>query len=187
LFRKKKHINQLSDEDIVALYQQKFRKKYIGVLYERYYHLVFGVCLKYLKNVEESKDAVATIFEKLLEDLKTVELTKFRAWLYVVSKNYCLQQLRKNKNINLSINEVEYTLQEEDLKPVLEEKELLLRKMEEQLKHLKKEQRECIELFYLKNKSYTQIVAQTGYNLKQVKSYIQNGKRNLKINMTKKS
>jgi RNA polymerase sigma factor (sigma-70 family) len=48
---------------------------------------------------------------------------------------------------------------------------------------LKDEQKECIKLFYLEEKCYQEIAESTSYELKKVKSYIQNGKRNLRICM----
>jgi len=57
----------------------------------------------------------------------------------------------------------------------------LLQQLPNAISNLNTEQRLCINLFYLKEKCYEEISMQTGYSLKQVKSYIQNGKRNLKI------
>ena len=182
LFLRKKHIAKLTDEAIVELYQDKRNNKYIGVLYERYYHLVFGVCLKYLKSTEDSEDAVVLIFEKLIEDLKTAKVLKFSGWLYMVSKNYCLQQLRKKKFISVDYKELEEVLVIEDhlLTDKLNE-EMLFELLEQKIEILKIEHQQCIRLFYLNKKSYTEIEALTGYGLKSVKSHIQNGKRKLKI------
>lgn len=184
MFLRKKHIAQLSDEAIITLYQEKNKKPYIGELYERYYRLVFGVCLKYLKSTEDSEDAVILIFEKLMEDLKTTEVLKFSAWIYMVSKNHCLQQLRKKKFVTVDYKVLEEVLiMDESLLVNKENQEQLLTLLEEQLCFLKIEHQECLRLFYLNRKSYTEIEALTGYELKSVKSHIQNGKRALKIRL----
>ena len=64
-------------------------------------------------------------------------------------------------------------------------RENLLEQMQSALEQLNQEQRTCISLYYLENHSYQEISTKTGYNGDQVKSYIQNGKRNLKNSMLK--
>ena len=186
MFLRKKHIANLSDEAIILLYQENRNKIHIGELYERYYHLVFGVCLKYLKSIEESEDAVVIIFEKLMEELKTAQVLKFNGWLYTVSKNYCLQVLRKKKFVIVDYKELEEVLIiEEQLLINKQNEELILTLLIQQLDSLKEEQQQCLKLFYLNKKSYAEIEALTGYDLMQVKSYIQNGKRKLKLLLEK--
>ncbi len=179
---RKKHIAKLTDEAIIELYQEKQNNKYIGVLYERYYHIVFGVCLKYLRSIEDSEDAVVLIFEKLIKDLKTAKVSKFSGWLYMVSKNYCLQQLRKKKFISVDYKELEEVLVvEENLLKDKLNKEEFFEFLDQKMKLLKVEHQECLRLFYLNKKSYSDIESLTEYDLKSIKSHIQNGKRKLKI------
>lgn len=180
MFLRKKHIERLTDEEIIVEYQKKVSNKYIGVLYERYYHTVFGVCLKYLKSIEDSEDAVVLIFEKLMKDLTKVELKNFQGWLYMVTKNYCLQQLRKKKYATVDYSDFEAILKSEDdtvLNKINEE--TLFQSLEQSIEVLKEEQRICIKLFYLQKNSYVEVASLTGYEVKKVKSYIQNGKRKL--------
>lgn len=179
----RKHIKSLSDENIVLLYKQSNDQKCIGELYVRYSPLVMGVSLKYLKNIADAQDSLMQVFEKLISELNKNEVRNFKPWLYQITKNQCLMQLRKTKKIhNTPIESVPLEHEEEDIEKH-EEKELLLTKLEEFIPNLKENQRVCIELFYLKNKSYIQIAEETGLNLKEVKSSIQNGKRNLEIKL----
>lgn len=184
-----KNTRDLSDRELVYRYQKSRNKRYIGELYERYGHLVYGVSLKYLKNVQEAQDNVMLVFEKLMSELEKSDIKNFKAWIHTVTKNQCLMHLRKNKNVRSkeqSIEPIEYSLASEttDVEQVIA-KEHSLTQMEQALKQLKKEQKTCVELFYLKEKCYQDIAEITGFSLKQVKSYIQNGKRNLKIILTK--
>ena len=184
-----KNTRDLSDREVVYRYQKSRNKRYIGELYERYGHLVFGVSLKYLKNVQEAQDNVMLVFEKLMSELEKSDIKNFKAWIHTVTKNQCLMHLRKNKNVRSkeqSIEPIEYSLASEttDVEQVIA-KEHSLTQMEQALNQLKKEQKTCVELFYLKEKCYQDIAEITGFSLKQVKSYIQNGKRNLKIILTK--
>ena len=62
-----------------------------------------------------------------------------------------------------------------------------LGRLEKCIEELQDEQKQCVELFYIRKKPYQTIVESTGFEMKKVKSYIQNGKRNLKICMEKNS
>lgn len=180
----KNHYKEQSDETLIALYKKSDDLSIVGVLYDRYTALTFGVCLKYLKDREESRDAVMQIFEKLIVTLKEHDIKVFKGWLYVTARNYCLMQLRSKKGKNF-----------EELSPFLmetggnghqehgAETELDLRKLEKCVENLANEQKTCVQLFYLQQKCYKEITENTGYDINKVKSYIQNGKRNLKICM----
>ena len=183
---------QLPDNefDLIQLYRETGDMRYLGKLYEPYTNLVLGVCLKYLKNREDSKDAVMQIFEKLVQDLRKHEVQHFKSWLYQVTRNHCLMELRRKKlPMSDTDSKILGNLMELSENPHLtnetEEKEQQLQLLGKMIQELPKEQRLCIELFYLKQYSYRQVAEQTGYELKKVKSYIQNGKRKLKIRMTK--
>jgi RNA polymerase sigma-70 factor, ECF subfamily len=182
---KAKDIQTFTDDELITKYKKNGDGLLVGELYKRYSHLVYGVCLKYLKNEDESKDAVLQIFENLLADLKKHEITNFKSWLHSVSRNHCLMFLRKQQTKLKRVNEYEAVYQHEETFAApfavneAEEKEVMLTKLEEALATLKDEQRICIELFFIKEKCYSEVAEITGYEIKKVKSYIQNGKRNL--------
>lgn len=175
-----------TDLALVAKYRQGDKNAF-GVLFSRYTHQLYGVCLKYLKDSDDSKDAVMQIFEKLQHDLLKHEITYFKSWLYAVARNHCLMQLRRHKGIyhqpvedpvhGLEVVEMHSLLHPDDST----EKEAAFRELEQAILQLKDEQRICIELFYLQEKSYKEVADLTGFSLLNVKSHIQNGKRNLKI------
>jgi RNA polymerase sigma-70 factor (ECF subfamily) len=178
LFGKKNKYTQ-TDEELVALYVNTSDKKYIGVLFERYSYMVLGVCYKYLKNKEESRDAVITIFEKLFMALKEQHIDTFRPWLHTVARNYCLMQLRKKKLPEAEKDIIDLAEKINDAEEEKQYTEENLQKLEIAINQLKPRQKRCIELFYLQQFSYADVAAQTGYSLKEVKSYLQNAKRNL--------
>ncbi|MCG3166955.1 MAG: hypothetical protein POELPBGB_02738 [Bacteroidia bacterium] len=191
-FLKLQRDKQSTDNELVSSFRLSHNSEYIGELFQRYTHLVFGVCMKYLKEEEASKDAVMEIFEKLLIDLKKHDVDNFKSWLYSVAKNHCLMKLRKDKSQANHVDEYGKDLRvvmenDEPLHQTAEEEqELLDKSLYEGIEHLKEEQRMCVELFYMQNKSYEEVSEITGYSMMQVKSYIQNGKRNLKIFLTEK-
>jgi RNA polymerase sigma factor (sigma-70 family) len=183
----------LSDEELVHRYRNSHDPAYVGELYVRYTHLVYGVCLKYFQNDADAQDAVMQIFEKLIKELKKHHVDTFKPWLHTVVKNHCMMQFRKDAAENKRETELKKTVKEAvenidtDHLDKEDEKELMQIYLSSGMDTLKEEQRKCIELFYLREKSYQQIVEETGYSMNDVKSYIQNGKRNLKNFITEKS
>lgn len=177
----------LADKELVALYKETGDMKLLGELYQRYMELVYGVCLKYFKEPETAKDSVMQIFEELVTKLKKHEVDNFRGWLHQVAKNHCLMQLRTPKNMKTVEFKLEFVQSEENvhLNGVLE-KEENFKIMEYCLGVLAEEQRQAIRLFYLEGKCYNEIVEITGQEWNQVRSLIQNGRRNLKICMEKR-
>lgn len=177
---------ELADEELIHRYRNSHQTAYVGELYQRYTHLVFGVCIKYCKNVADAEDATMQIFEHLIKELKKHDIQAFRPWLHAVVKNHCMMKFRKEATDGKKKEQWEKDTQQvmesgggEHLTEK-EEKEFVLLHLHEGMDELKEEQRTCIELFYMKNCSYAEITAITGYNANEVKSYIQNGKRNLK-------
>ncbi|HMK25308.1 MAG TPA: sigma-70 family RNA polymerase sigma factor [Chitinophagaceae bacterium] len=176
----------LTDKELVALYKESGDMTVLGELYQRYMELVYGVCLKYFKEPETAKDSVMQIFEELVSKLKKHEVDNFKGWLHQVAKNHCLMQLRTPKNLKTVEFKKEFVQSEENvhLNGVLE-KEENFKKLEHCLGTLTEEQRIAIKLFYLDGKCYNEIVETTGHDWNQVRSLIQNGRRNLKNCMEK--
>lgn len=183
-------LEKMPDEALVQDFSQTGNREAMAELFRRYTHLVFGVCMKYLEDEEESRDAVMQIFESLFDNLSRQKIDNFRGWLYTVSRNHCLMLIRKKKKMPLSqeqlaekipVDDVEY---ESDLHlfsdPGSEKSAGLLR---EALESLHPGQKRCIELMYLESKTYKEIAEITGFSMNQVKSHIQNGKRNLKLKL----
>lgn len=173
-------MDEQSDELLLERYRKSGGQEVIGVLFERYMHLVYGLCLKYLKDREDAQDAVMVIFESLSEKLHSHEVRYFKSWLYMVSKNHCLQELRKVRpieNINGSLMEMEYSMHPIEEGPDIDDD---LNALEKCLQQLREDQQLCVRLFYLQELSYGQVSKRTSFSLKKVKSYIQNGRRNLK-------
>lgn len=185
--------NQYTDNELIAEYKTTRNNVFVGILYKRYSHLVLGLSLKYLKDEDEAKDAVMQVFEKLLADLLKFNIEYFKSWLYTFSKNHCLQIIRAKqsklkKEIDLKINANSFMETENGSHPnKADEKEHQYTLLEKAIEELNEGQKKCIELFYLKERSYQDIVEITGYSMNEVKSFIQNGKRNLKIKLEKSS
>lgn len=179
-------LSSASDSELLLQYRGSGNVQILGELFSRYSSLIYGVCLKYLKDRDDSKDAVMQVFEKLTQTLREHEIDNFKSWLYVTSRNHCLMQIRAKKG--KMIEEISPNLMESDLVLHLEEETELdgnLSKLEKCIAQLVNEQRHCVKLFYLEQKCYKEITALTHFDLNQVKSFIQNGKRNLKICLEK--
>lgn len=178
------------DEELLILYRESGNLSCLGELYDRYIHLVLGVSMKYLKGKAESEDMTMQVFEKIVETVKLHEIKNFKSWLYVLTKNECLMLIRSkryqmNRNSQEFKNdanmEMDYFLHHHEEEPL----EQNLQNLEKGIEILPHDQKVCIRKFYLEDKCYKSIAEETGYDIKNVKSYIQNGKRSLKFHMQK--
>jgi RNA polymerase sigma-70 factor (ECF subfamily) len=186
-----KHIFGKSDEDRLEVFSRTGDLEVLGELYSDYMHLVYGVCLKYLKNRDESKDAVMQIFEKLIIEIPKQRIENFRSWLHTVTKNYCLMQLRSDKSkqekFNVLINDAAFFMETSSVLHPIDENEPDLEKgLADCIGKLKQEQKECIEQFYYGNRCDQEIGEVMGLDEKKVKSHLQNAKRNLKLCLEEK-
>ena len=175
-----------NDEELLEEFTSSGSLEVLGELYSGYMHLVYGVCLKYLKNREDSMDSVMQIFEKLITDIPKQKIENFRSWLHVVTKNYCLMQLRSGKSYDEKFSEWvqdQETFMENSnyLHPIDDEKYDNKEALADCIERLKTEQKECIRLFYYESRCYSEIAMNLGIDEKKVKSHLQNGKRNLKL------
>lgn len=173
--------SSITDAELIHAYQKSRQQETLAELYLRYYDLVYGTCCKYLNDQEAAKDAVMDIYHELIEKLKTHSIENFKSWLYVVTKNHCLMQLRKNKKMQTADYDIQF-MQSEDffhLDGVME-KENRLERLGVCIDKLNDEQKKVVNLFYIENKCYNDITLVTGYEWNKVRSLIQNGRRNLK-------
>jgi len=178
-FYKPVKTNYADDDQLLTGYRENGDLALLGRLYEKYMPLVYGVCLKYLKDEEQAKDAVMGIFEELIVKTKQHDIKQFRRWLYVLSRNYCLMQLRSGKRMEM-VNLDDFMEFSPVLHPDDDNREAAMKALENCMDKLPENQKHSINLFYLNEKSYREITDITGFSLNEVKSYIQNGKRNLK-------
>lgn len=181
--------DELPDGQLIARYQKKQDPNDLGVLYQRYTHLVFGVCMKYLKNEADAQDAVMDIFEELVVKLQQYEVANFKSWLYSLAKNHCLMKLRKGQSVLKQIDgyekfAAEFMELEDELHLFSENGMGIDEKIALAMEQLKEEQKQCVKLFFFDQKSYKEIEEVTGFSNKEVKSHLQNGKRNLKQLLT---
>ena len=173
----------ITDQELLEQFYADNNNEWLGILLQRYTLLLLGVSMKYLKNEEEAKDSVQQVFLKVIQELQKYKVEYFKSWLYMVAKNHCLMKLRDRQGkITAEINDrLTAKPEEETDQQKLVQDDHTLDLMESALKELNPEQQQCVTLFYLQRKSYQEISDATGYTMLQVKSYIQNGKRNLKI------
>ena len=180
-----KIFDHYTDQELLDRYRNEQDNKWLEVLLPRYTLLVFGLCMKYLKNEADAKDAVQQVCIKVIAEIPKYKIDYFKSWLYMVAKNHCLMELRKKKPYIKELTHNDIGADE-----LIERAEFLQKNHEIEMMHLavaklNDEQRICIQAFYLQKKSYQDIAEETKYSIGEVKSYIQNGKRNLKIIMEK--
>lgn len=177
-----------SDEELLRRYKRTGNSEYFGQLYNRYIPLIYGLSLKYLQNAQHAQDAVMDIFEELLPKIGSYEIREFRTWIYSVARNHAFRILNDPKQLN-TLEIIPDMMESEDLIAIFEEEEssgIRRRALYECMEELPDAQKGAIRMFFLEDMSYADIVEKTGYQLKSVKSHIQNGKRNLRMCIDKK-
>ncbi|MDB5198229.1 MAG: polymerase, sigma-24 subunit, subfamily [Chitinophagaceae bacterium] len=180
-------LNHIDDKELLNRFYSDYNNEWLGVLLPRYTLLLFGVCMKYLKNEEDAKDCVQQIFLKVINELHKYKVEYFKSWIYMIAKNHCLMKLRDKGKYPVEITErIAAKPDTDEDKNLLIEKDNTLSEMQSALQQLNHEQQLCVTLFYLEKKSYTEIAAETGFTMMQVKSNIQNGKRKLRLLLEKK-
>jgi RNA polymerase sigma-70 factor (ECF subfamily) len=177
-FFRSQRVSALPDAQLVDRYRATHDKDLVGILFDRHAHLVFGICFKLLKDEERARDAVLTVFENLFEDLLRFEVRNFSAWMHTVARNYCLAEL--NRVRREACDRLVADVPGHEAEPADPWLARRLGNLKNALAAINEEQKTCIELFYLHQLSYREVAARTGMTYNQVKSHIQNGKRNLK-------
>ena len=187
IFKSKASDGDQPDQWLIDSYRENGDVTHIAELFTRYTGLVFGVCMKYVKDEELARDLTMQVYEVLCDKLKTHDVKHFSSWLHRVTSNHCLMHLRKEQTQRKRKDEFKYVQEQVvELEPdwhLDNEKEKYLQALEEALAVLNPEQQHCIRLFYLKDLSYQDICEETGLTFNEVKSHIQNGKRNLKLKL----
>ena len=180
-----------TDEELLLQFNRNGNLEILGELYSRYMHLVYGVSLKYFGDREDARDTVMQIFEKLISDLPGQEIRNFKSWLYVLTKNHCLMQIRSQKSADGRLErykiEQEFMESDQEMHPIDRGDHSMEEALKQCIEQLKAEQKQCIELFYYQKLCYQEIAEGLGIDEKKVKSFLQNGKRNLKICLEEKN
>lgn len=178
--------DQKTDEQLLKLYAESGDDHYLSLLYTRYVEMIYGVCLKYYKNSTEAKDAASEVYLLLLRRTKGKEIDNWKPWLYTVVKNYCLEQLRSRSNKLPKQLAADTVYSEEVYHPTSESNEAEVQKLESCIEGLEADQQSCIRMFYLEKRSYQELSDVLHLSWGQVRSRIQNGRRNLKNCMENK-
>jgi RNA polymerase sigma-70 factor (ECF subfamily) len=180
------HYDKLDDRDLLKKFYDDHNNEWLGILFPRYTLLLLGVCMKYLNNEEDAKDAVQQVYLKAISELHKYPVNYFKSWIYMIAKNHCLMKLRSSGKSFVELNKnLSESLNEQDDSYILKDREMNLNEVGNALKQLNPEQQQCILMFYMEKKSYGEISNLTGFTFMQVKSNIQNGKRNLKLMLQK--
>lgn len=189
------HFRDVKDEVLMAQYRESGNKELVGILFKRYATLLYGLCFKYLRDEAKAEDAVIDIFEILLDKLREVEVSYFKSWLYIVARNHVLLLIRRsNRQTVVSLNEMTEKnpdgfmeiADEDTLNIETDSIQIDDSLVQEAIQSLKPAQQVCIDCFFTKGMSYQQTAQHTGFDIKEVKSHLQNGKRNLKIYLESK-
>lgn len=171
----------VTETELLTRYRETKKPHDLLPLYQQYAGLIYGWCLRYLGTPERAEDAGAEIFPILLTKAAEHEVTNFSSWLQTLVRNHCLMQLRREKRDPLQLSGGSLMQMEGLRHQGKVEEHTDTRPLYRCLKQLRDEQRQCIRLFYLQTgESYRSIAERLNLSVGQVRSHIQNGRRNLK-------
>jgi RNA polymerase sigma-70 factor (ECF subfamily) len=177
MFLRRKQPHAASDAELVTALCDGHRSA-LGHLWDRYAQLLYGVGMKYLKDPERSKDTVIELFAALPDLLRKQPVERFRPWVHTVMRNRCLMALRSNQKLHGTLPDHVEAVDDDDDALLLESS---LQQLEQAIAQLNEAQHTCIRLFYLERHTYHQCAERTGLSKEQVRSHLQNGRRNLKL------
>ncbi len=167
-----------TDEEVIITYKTTGKKSVLAPLFKKYNEKLFGLAYYYLHERESAMDTVMDTFEVVLKTIDNKDITYYKGWLMSICRNLCLKKIRDEKKFD-ELKEISDNSMESDVDRVY--KDETIEKILEYVPQLKEGQRICIHEFYLLGKSYDEISASQGMTFKEVKSNVQNGKRNLRI------
>ena len=86
------------DQSMIDQYRQSGDQIWLARLFQKYDHLIYGICLKYSNDADWSKDLKSQIYERIVVKIQNQDTLHFKSWLYSLSKNLCLDEVRKKKS-----------------------------------------------------------------------------------------
>lgn len=178
-------MNELSDIELLNLYHKSGKVDYLGILFKRYTKILLGVSLKYTSDIHDAEDVVQQVFIKFLEQTPP-NIQNVGGYLFFMTKNESLNFLKKSSNkyhYQPIGGEFEVKDENELELNILLEKEGHAQLLQNAIDSLKEDQRNAINSFYFHKKSYEEVAQQFNWTVGEVKSHIQNAKRNLKIKL----
>lgn len=168
----------MSDEKLVGLYLSG-NEKALEILVGRYFKRVYNFTVRYIGNAKEAEDLTQEVFLKAWRGLKKFDQKRsFRAWLWQIVRNVCVDYLRRKKMLVFSALENgedgERFLDNiadagESIIDKIDRKELA-RQIQKHLAELSEQSREVILLRYGQQMSFKEIADLLGEPIDTVKS-----------------
>lgn len=163
------NLKTIKDEELVRLYVETQKNKYFEELYDRYSDKVFRKCYSFVKDTVKAQDFTHDIFIKLSVKIGTFkETARFSTWLYSITYNFCMDQLRLiKKRAESELNEnFDVELEEDDDYELLEMKTAGLK---ESMKSLSAEEKAILIMKYQDDFSIKEISETFGLTESAVK------------------
>ncbi|MBL7961624.1 sigma-70 family RNA polymerase sigma factor [bacterium] len=180
-----------TDGELIESYRHSRDERYLSELFSRYAYLVYFLCNKYFDTKVDSDDAAIEIFTKISNKLLEIDVKNFKSWLYHVTKNFCLDKVNKNNNIQcefvpISDDDENLFMQFPQFDRLMGTNADQVELLQEAVRKLDPEQKECVKLFYFKKKSYNEIMEIKQWDMDKVRSRLQNARRNIIMYLEKR-
>lgn len=148
-------------------------------LYRRSRRKIFGVCFNLLGEAAAAEDACHDAYIRAWEKLDSLRGSDFTAWVRRIAANRCYDELRRRRPDELDENHPEPATDHRIDRSVIARQEL--DRAIDVIASLEEHQRRVFLLRHIDHHSYEEISEATGFDAKQVKSYLQNARRNFHL------
>jgi RNA polymerase sigma factor (sigma-70 family) len=154
-----------------------------SVLVEKYQKLVYTLALKLLKKPEDAEEIAQDTFIKAYQKLDSYEgKSKFSTWLYSITYNACISELRKRRIEFKSLDDTRISDQDElkmhdyyrEVKKEDQEKYLNLA-----LEKLPEDDQVLVTLYYYESQSMDEISVITGLTVSNIKVKIHRARKKM--------
>ncbi len=154
-----------------------------SVLVEKYQRLIYTLALKLLKKPEDAEEMAQDTFIKAFQKLDTYEgKSKFSTWLYSITYNGCISELRKRRIEFKSLDDRQISDQDEqkmhdyyrETKKEDQEKYLNLA-----LEKLPEDDQVLVTLYYYESQSMDEISMITGLTVSNIKVKIHRARKKM--------
>lgn len=139
-----------TDEELVRLFIVTQRNPYFEELYERCSNKVYRKCLSFVKDQAKAEDFTHDIFLKLIFKLGSYqENARFSTWLYSITYNYCMDQLRINKKRAEVYDDEKLEVPDDtDLNTMFEEPDVEAKRLNRAMERLTTEEKSVLMMKY---------------------------------------
>jgi len=159
---------------------KKGQTQYFSYIVEKYQDVVFSIALKVLKNRDDAEEMAQESFIKAYKSLHTFKgKAKFSTWLYRITYNNCISEIRKRKIHFASTDDVEVRDDDSEINLDGIPEENRAKYVKAALDKLPEEEYTLVLLYYFEDQSIDEISKVTGLSDSNTKVKLHRARKKL--------